>query len=305
MRALTCDACGGNSLTMTDDGQFSVCDFCGTKHTLERIRVKVQEIKGVVEITKGNVEKERLLKNAETFFSLNERDKAYNIYCQITEDYPDEYRGWFGLLTYYCKYCTNNPNRYYDYNSSSDLYNRICDCANATVTLTNDKAVFKATVKIIKEFFDSIAETNPYYYVAAIIKGFDKLKAFKTSFADINEEIKAYEKTKEKFDALTNEIKQQIFIKLWPSDALFRPVAKDYYCYCTFVLRDRIGLGFSMPYHDSNPEEIININGSLDTIIDTAVKNYRMNKLLCAHCGGSFRGLFKQTCAQCGKPKDY
>lgn len=97
MPAITCDACGGNSLTMTDDGQFSVCDFCGTKHTLERIRAKVQEIKGVVEVTKGEAEKERLFKNAETFLSLNEQDKACNIYHQITEDYPDDYRGWFLL----------------------------------------------------------------------------------------------------------------------------------------------------------------------------------------------------------------
>ena len=63
MSALTCDICGGN-LTMNESGEFAVCESCGMKHTKERVKVKVQEVKGVVEITKGEAEKERLSKNA-------------------------------------------------------------------------------------------------------------------------------------------------------------------------------------------------------------------------------------------------
>lgn len=102
MAALTCDACNG-SLTMTDDGQFAVCDFCGTKHTMERVRVKVQEIKGVVEVTKGEAEKERLLKNAETFIKLNDISKALEIYKSLTNDYPDDFNTWMGLAKCYFK----------------------------------------------------------------------------------------------------------------------------------------------------------------------------------------------------------
>ncbi len=97
MKALTCDACGGN-LTMTDDGSFAICDFCGTKHTKERIGIKVQEIKGVVEITKGDAEKERLIKNAEKFIVLKEFVKAKKAYEDITTMYPDEWKGWWGLF---------------------------------------------------------------------------------------------------------------------------------------------------------------------------------------------------------------
>lgn len=96
MAALTCDICGGN-LEMNESGEFAMCESCGMKHTKERVKVKVQEIRGVVEVTKGEAEKERLLKNAETFISLNEHSKANSIYRQITEDYPDDYRGWFCL----------------------------------------------------------------------------------------------------------------------------------------------------------------------------------------------------------------
>ena len=96
MSALVCDICGGN-LAMDASGEFAICESCGMKHTKERVRTKVQEIQGVVEVTKGEAEKERLLKNAETFISLNEHNKANSIYRQITEDYPDDYRGWFCL----------------------------------------------------------------------------------------------------------------------------------------------------------------------------------------------------------------
>ena len=91
MVAITCDVCGSNSLTMTDDGQFSVCDFCGTKHTLERVRAKVQKIKGVVEITKGEAEKERLLDNINTFIQLNELSKADNLFSELLNSFPNSF----------------------------------------------------------------------------------------------------------------------------------------------------------------------------------------------------------------------
>lgn len=96
MAALTCDICGGN-LTMNESGEFAVCESCGMKHDKRRVQVKVQEITGVVEVTKGEAEKERLLNNAETFINLNEEQKAIDIYRALANDYPGEYRGWYGL----------------------------------------------------------------------------------------------------------------------------------------------------------------------------------------------------------------
>lgn len=34
-------------------------------------------------------------------------------------------------------------------------------------------------------------------------------------------------------------------------------------------------------------------------------KNKRKQLKLCQHCGGSFIGVFKKSCSECGKPKDY
>lgn len=95
MTALKCDACGAG-LSMDKSGDFAICEYCGMKHTNERISVKIQEIKGVVEITKGDAEKKRLLKNAETFIELGKISSAREIYEQLTNDYPDEWMGWAG-----------------------------------------------------------------------------------------------------------------------------------------------------------------------------------------------------------------
>ncbi len=94
MGKLMCEICGG-SLVMNADN-VAECESCGMKYAKEKIAQMVK-IDGAVEITKGEAEKERLLKNAETFISLNERNKANSIYYQITKDYPDDYRGWFCL----------------------------------------------------------------------------------------------------------------------------------------------------------------------------------------------------------------
>ena len=67
------------------------------KHTKERVKVKVQEIKGVVEITKGEAEKTRQLENAKCLFELKKYEKSSNAYYQITEDFPADYFAWTQL----------------------------------------------------------------------------------------------------------------------------------------------------------------------------------------------------------------
>ena len=47
--ALRCDVCDG-PLTMQSGGQMAVCEYCGTRYALERLREKVQEIRGKVTV---------------------------------------------------------------------------------------------------------------------------------------------------------------------------------------------------------------------------------------------------------------
>lgn len=96
MQALKCDVCGA-ALKMHDSGQYATCEYCGMIHSLDRVRAKVQEIRGSVEVTKGEAEKERILKNAETNLSLGLFDRAEEAYLTLTREFPQDWRGWEGL----------------------------------------------------------------------------------------------------------------------------------------------------------------------------------------------------------------
>lgn len=123
MTALKCDICGG-SLSMDASGEFATCDNCGMKHTKERVQTKVQEIKGnvsvegAVETVMGDAEKERLLTAAEECLNANQFDAAKNCYERVAKDYPNDYRGWFGLIRSGCsntsyKYITGQEASYF------------------------------------------------------------------------------------------------------------------------------------------------------------------------------------------------
>lgn len=104
MKPLRCDFCNGQ-LIMDKSREFAVCEFCGTKYMKETIQDKIQEIRGQVSITgsvemvTGNAEKERILNNAETYIRIKEYDKAIQAYQQIIRQFPEDYRGWWGLYT--------------------------------------------------------------------------------------------------------------------------------------------------------------------------------------------------------------
>ena len=99
MAALTCDICGGN-LAMNESGEFAVCESCGMKHTKERVKNKVQEVKGVVEITKGEAEKNRLLDNANAFIKFGELEKAEGVLQELINNYPNDIK----CRLFYVKY---------------------------------------------------------------------------------------------------------------------------------------------------------------------------------------------------------
>ena len=97
MQPLVCDMCKGR-LVMDPSGEFAVCEYCGTKYTKQHVQQKIQAIRGTVEVFQGEAEKERILSNAETFLKLKEWNKALEAFKSVTEQYPDEYRGWWGLV---------------------------------------------------------------------------------------------------------------------------------------------------------------------------------------------------------------
>lgn len=104
MKPLICDLCGG-SLTIEQNSDFATCNYCGVQYSTEHLRTRIQEIKGTIEITTGEQEKERLLKNAETLMKLQKYLEAKDIYRTVQKNYPSDYLGWYGefeaFLNYY------------------------------------------------------------------------------------------------------------------------------------------------------------------------------------------------------------
>lgn len=59
------------------------------------IRKIVSEESATEELSDVN----RLCKNAETFYNLGDKKKAEEIYIDLTNNYPDDYRGWWGAAS--------------------------------------------------------------------------------------------------------------------------------------------------------------------------------------------------------------
>ncbi|HBI85082.1 MAG TPA: hypothetical protein DDX71_02160 [Ruminococcus sp.] len=88
MPALICDACGAPLVSV--QGGLMKCNYCGLLHSSERVAQKVQEIKGIVEITKGNAEKDRLVQNAEYFLEHDDIEAGKKVMVSLNMDYPQD-----------------------------------------------------------------------------------------------------------------------------------------------------------------------------------------------------------------------
>lgn len=100
MQKLQCELCGSVDIVRTDDGFFQ-CQHCGCKYTLEQAKALL----GTVETTVGTAERERLIKNAQTQFDLGQLIDAEKTFDEVTKQFPEDYRGWLGLLRVNFKYC--------------------------------------------------------------------------------------------------------------------------------------------------------------------------------------------------------
>ncbi len=90
---MKCPNCSGNINEIT-----RICDFCNTTFTLEELERIEQDVKGTYELKKGIAYKSDLLKNAETHFKLGNISEANRFFEQVSYEFPDDYRGWIGIV---------------------------------------------------------------------------------------------------------------------------------------------------------------------------------------------------------------
>ena len=280
MQAIKCELCGSNEFTKVD-GLFQ-CNHCNTKYTLEE--AKKLMVSGTVEVVKGNAEKERLLKNAETFLNLSHLDQAITAYSNITEQYPEAPEGWKGLLIIMANYGISSKYRIgYGTETFARNFIRIFN-AYKTVSDTTD------TIKTYGDaLYKNICNGN--------ITGFSDYDIEKLSGILSDSQIS--------FIVTTGKINAQMINDLKMIDELLDNPPLS--CYCKFCFAKSMFISYYSNHYDAD--------GSLGhfkskKIIDnedliTKIKNKRTTNNLCQYCGGEFKGLFKKVCSNCGKPKDY
>lgn len=92
MAALVCDICGGK-LVMTTGG-IAVCDSCGMEYSQERMKEKIQEIKGVVRIDNTHMI-DNWMKLGTAAASAGNHKEAYDYFTKVIEIDPDNWRAIF------------------------------------------------------------------------------------------------------------------------------------------------------------------------------------------------------------------
>lgn len=92
MAALVCDLCGGKLIMGA--GGIATCESCGMEHSADRMKEKVQEIKGTVRVDNSHMI-ENYFKMAENALDASNNEEADNYCNKIIEIDPLNYRAWF------------------------------------------------------------------------------------------------------------------------------------------------------------------------------------------------------------------
>ena len=92
MAALVCDLCGGK-LVMGASG-IAVCDSCGMEHSADRMKEKVQEIKGTVRVDNTHMITTYLEMTA-TALEAGNNEEAENYANKVIEIDPRSAKAWF------------------------------------------------------------------------------------------------------------------------------------------------------------------------------------------------------------------
>lgn len=91
MAALVCDLCGGK--LVMGAGGIATCDSCGMEHSADRMKEKVQEIKGTVRVDNSHMV-ENYLELASTAYKTNNYVETESYANKTIEVEPTNYKAW-------------------------------------------------------------------------------------------------------------------------------------------------------------------------------------------------------------------
>ncbi len=350
MQAIKCELCGSNQLIKKDD--FFQCEYCGTKYSLEE--AKRLMISGTVEFITGDAEKERLLNNAKTYIQIKEFEKAISVYDDVTQQFPDDSRGWWGKLTTIIEL--------YFYNGQFNYFNIINKLYENAYALSEDKEYINSYLdNLISRYGECVhtTKTNQMSYYdgnlnehCGVLNCIDSFSCwliygayrifsilpdnFKIFVYQINNNYIFHLSSGNICPEFPNSINVRQKPPLYTGEWL---IDKKYYDRdIATILCYRFGYEIKYDYRynadDSKYIDSISIKHKRNiinrvkclsicvvgrwTLIYTysswkwfylpgtlTQKDIYKSLHLCQYCGGRFKGVFKITCSNCGKPKDY
>ena len=162
-----CTNCGA-PLQVDNTHEAAVCQYCGSAFIVEKAIQNFNisftnniTAQNVIIAGKGEMEKERLLQNAKTQLGFNDTASARSTYQQVTNDYPDDYRGWYGMA---CILSTNFNNTVVNertFAEIKDYMRKALKCVpnnkkNELNNIWNDYTIkYKESIKTNKESLDN------------------------------------------------------------------------------------------------------------------------------------------------------
>jgi len=191
-----CTNCGG-TLTVDASKEAAICDFCGSPYIVEKAIQNynyyvTQNIKADnVNVTaKGEAEKERLLHNAETNMSFKDYNKAFELYRQVSEDYPDDYRGWYGMASIKTK-------RFNNIDVDNNCYQETSSYMNKALVIVKDNK---------RESIESTWNDYNYRRQKLIEEKYNELNQYQSQLNTYNQNLSKLDEERKKLN-----VKQQTF----------------------------------------------------------------------------------------------
>lgn len=277
MQAIKCELCGSNQL-IKKDGYYQ-CEFCGTKYTLEEAKKLI--VSGTVEVVTGNAEKERLLKNAETFLKVSNIRKAIETFSQVTENYPNAPEGYQGILTIMANYGIGVE--YTARDITGNFANDFKKTFNTYKIISNTTDTFQIYSNTL---FNNICNGNIIILDSYGLSGV--LSESQISFISTTGKSNA--------DAV-NELN---IIE----EILDNPPLNSW---CKFYFGKSLYISYhSSSYDYDGSTSIFKAKKIADNeALLKRLKEKYISENRCQHCGGTFKGMFNKVCSKCGKTKDY
>jgi len=102
MAKLQCKVCGGK-LSIDADGKSSECASCGMTYSQEVMQQMLGTREDPVHVTgevkvSGISDADKLANNSKQFLDFGEFEKAREHCLRMSNEYPEDYRGWWGLV---------------------------------------------------------------------------------------------------------------------------------------------------------------------------------------------------------------